>query len=188
MVPYDDSLFFKRESKRSYLDKPVDTDALQRIYEKIRWSPSNSNNQPWRFVFVRKDDAHHQAFIEALPLGNQWAGEAPMLIAVCGRRDDDYVREDNPVEYYQFDCGIATMSLLLAAVEEGLMAHPMAGYDAPKVKGALEIPDDVEVLCVVSLGYKGPIETLDEHTRKKDESPRTRKPLEEVICEGLWKF
>ncbi len=187
-MPHDDSIFFRRESRRSYLDKPVDPETLQRIYEKVRWSPSCNNNQPWRMVFVARGGIHHRAFAEALADGNQWAAAAPILIAVCGRRADDYSREDNPVEYYQFDCGLATMSLLLAAVDEGLMAHPMAGYSAPKVKAALEIPEDFEVLCVVSLGYKGPLESLDDITRKKDESPRTRKPQGEVICEGLWKF
>ncbi len=182
-----DSIFFKRHSKRSYLDKPVPKEALERIFEKIRWTPSCFNNQPWRFVFVRHR-AQHAGFVEALAKGNKWAAKAPILVAVCGRQRDDYTRKDDPVEYYQFDTGMATMSLLLAAVDEGLMAHPMAGYKAPDVKEALGIPEDYSVLCVVSLGYEGPGDMLDDESRAKDQSPRTRKEVSEIVSMDRFVF
>jgi nitroreductase len=182
-----DSIFFKRHSKRSYLDKPVPKEPLERIFEKIRWTPSCLNNQPWRFVFVQEHNQRTE-FAKALAKGNEWAAKAPVLVAVCGRRCDDYTRKDDPVEYYQFDCGMATMSLLLAAVEEGLMAHPMAGYKAPDVKRALGIPEDYNVLCVVSLGYEGSVDLLDDETRGKDESPRIRKEVSEIISMDRFVF
>lgn len=126
----DGSVFTRRKSGRSYLDKPIEQDALERIFARIRWSPSCSNNQPWRMVFVI-DEGRKDALASALARGNNWAVKAPVLVAVCARKADDYTREDDPVEYHQFDCGLATMTLLLAAVEEGLMGHPMAGYSAP---------------------------------------------------------
>ena len=182
-----DSLFFKRESRRSYLNKPVPQDVLDRIFERIRWSPSNSNNQPWRFVFVTDPD-QHAAFMKCLPRGNQWAAAAPVLIAVCARESDDATRTDDPVKYYQFDCGLAVMSLLLGVVEEGLMAHPMGGYDAFALKEALKIPNEYHVMCIASLGYKGPIDLLDDTTRAKDEKPRVRKPLNEIISMNKFDF
>ena len=182
-----ESLFFKRMSKRAYLGNAIPEDVMQRLYEKIRWSPSCANKQPWRFVFV-SDRERHAKFAAALAKGNEWAATAPVLVAVCARESDDYSREDDPVKYYQFDCGLAVMSLLLGAVEEGLMGHPMAGYDAKAVKAALEIPDEYHVICVISLGYPGPIETLDESARKKDESPRTRKAVDEIIARNRFAF
>lgn len=176
----DDSIFFRRQSKRAYLDSAIPDAAMARIYEKIRWSPSCNNKQPWRFVFVF-DRKQHGRFMECLPIGNQWAGAAPVLIAVCGRQADDHTRNDDPVAYYQFDCGLAVMSLLLAAVDEGLMAHPMAGYDAVKLHAALEIPSEYHIMCVIAMGYPGSIDQLDERTRKKDEAPRTRKQMGEII-------
>lgn len=182
-----ESIFFKRHSKRAYLDKTVPEDVLARLFEKIRWSPSCANNQPWKFIFVG-DNNRRAALGEALARGNDWAKKAPVLVAVCARKEDDYTREDDPVAYYQFDCGLAVMSLLLAAVEEGLMAHPMAGYDADKTKEALAIPDDYHVMCLISLGYEGPIVSLDERTRKKDEAPRTRKEITEIISRDKFDF
>lgn len=183
----DDSIFFKRKSLRAYLDKPVEEEKLDQLFEIVRWSPSCGNHQPWRFIFVT-DREQHAKFMEALPRGNQWAAKAPVLIACCARESDDAVRDDDPVKYYQFCCGLAVMSLLLGAVHLGLMAHPMAGYDAFKLKAALEIPDEYHVMCIISLGYQGPADLLDERTRKKDESPRVRKPLPEIIARDRFTF
>jgi len=182
-----DSIFFRRRSKRSYLDRPVPRESLERIFEKIRWTPSCFNNQPWRFVFVQ-ERTRHAGLVQALAKGNEWAAKALVLVAVCGRQRDDYTRKDDPIEYYQFDTGMATMSLLLAAVDEGLMAHPMAGYKAPDVKKALGIPEDYSVLCVVSLGYEGSVDLLDDETRVKDKSPRTRKEVSEIISVDRFVF
>jgi nitroreductase len=182
-----ESIFFQRKSLRSYLPKPVEQDKLDRIFEKVRWSPSCNNNQPWKFIVVR-DKSQHEKFMTALPRGNQWAAAAPILIAVCARPTDDVIRKDDHVEYYSLGCGLAVMSLLLASVEEGLMGHPMAGYDSPALKEQLGIPTEYNVLCIISLGYLGPIELLDEFTRKKDESLRTRKPLDQILAYDQFTF
>ncbi len=183
----EDSIFFRRHSKRAFLDKPVPEDALLRILEAARWAPSPNNNQPWRFVVVRDPD-RLQAFREALNRGNRWAWKAPVLIAVVARAEDDFIRKDDPVTYHLFSCGLAVENLLLAAVEEGLMGHPMAGYSAPKVKEALGIPAEYSVITVIALGHEGPIDLLDEETRAKDERPRTRKPFEETVAWDCWTF
>ncbi len=182
-----ESVILKRESKRAYLPKAVPEEALQRIMEKVRWAPSCSNNQPWRFVVAREAEALAR-LQEALTRGNAWARQAPILIAVAGRAEDDYVRKDDPVSYHLFDCGLAVENLLLATVEEGLMGHPMAGYNAPKVKEALNIPEEYNVVCLISLGYQGDISDLDEKTRAKDERPRTRKEISEIFSFDGWRW
>ena len=180
-----DSMFFRRQSKRSYLPDPVPREKLDRILEIVRWSPSCSNNQPWKFI-VTSNAEQKAKFAAGLSAGNQWAAKAPILVAVCSRPKDDFIREDDPVQYYQFGCGLAVMSLLLAAVEEGLMGHPMAGYNAGKVKAALHIPEEYNVVCVISLGYPGSIDDLDAETRAKDEKPRTRKEVTETFFFDGW--
>jgi nitroreductase len=182
-----DSIFFRRESKRSYLDKEIPQDILDQLFEIVRWSPSNSNNQPWRFIFVREKEQHAKV-MEGMSRGNQWMARAPIIVVLCARQEDDFVRQDDPVKYYQFDCGLACMSLLLGAVDLGLMAHPTAGWSAPPIKEALGIPGEYHVLCVIGLGYKGPIEQLSGRAREYDESPRARKPLNEVITMDRFDF
>ena len=181
-----ESLLYRRQSKRAYLSDPVPNDVLERVLEGARWAPSCANNQPWRFVVARSPDALARAH-EALSRGNHaWVPAAPVLIAVVASQADDRTRKDNGVAYYLFDCGLAVENLLLAAVEEGLMGHPMAGFNADRVKDAFAIPDEYDVICLISLGYPGDISLLDETTRAKDERPRTRKPLSETVFYDGW--
>ena len=183
----DDSIFFKRESKRAFIDKSIPEEILTQLFEIIRWSPSCNNSQPWRFVFVT-DKNRQEKFMTALPRGNQWAAKAPVLVAVFAREKDDHVREDDPVRYSQFDSGMAVMSLLLGATHLGLMGHAMAGYDAKGIKAALDIPEEYHVLCVVALGYQGSIDQLEGRSREYDESPRVRKEVAEIIfCDKFTK-
>ena len=182
-----ESIFFTRHSGRSYLDREIPAEILDRLIEKTRWSPSCANKQPWRYVFVR-ETGQHSKFAAALAPGNEWAAKAPILIAVCAKEADDVTRNDDPVRYYQFDCGLGVMSLLLAAADEGLMGHAMAGYDAAAVHKALSIPAEYHVMCVVSLGYEGSLDLLDDKTRAKDESPRTRKEVGEIVAFDSFTF
>jgi nitroreductase len=182
-----DSVFFKRQSKRSYLDRPVPDDVLRRLFDIIRWTPSCANKQPWRFVVV-SDGPHREKLNMSLASGNEWAAAAPLMVALVARESDDYSRDDDPVKYYQFDSGMACLSLLLGAAHEGLMGHPMAGFDAHAVKEALDIPDEYHVMCLVSLGYEGTADLLDELTRAKDEAERTRKPINEIITKERFEF
>ena len=46
-------LFLNRWSPRSYADKPVADDVLNRLFEAARWAPSSGNNQPWRFIVAK---------------------------------------------------------------------------------------------------------------------------------------
>lgn len=180
------SILLQRQSKRAYLDKQIPEEVIARIIEKTRWAPSCANNQPWRFIIARSPEALAR-FHEGLSKGNAWAKKAPVLIAVAAREADDYTRSDDPqVKYFLFDCGLAVENLLLAAVEEGLMGHPMAGYNEAAVRKALNIPDDYHIVCVISLGYPGHIEELDEATRAKDEKPRTRKEVTETFFFDGW--
>ncbi|EFK97176.1 Nitroreductase-like protein, partial [sediment metagenome] len=46
----------RRKSVRSYLDKAVEPDKLERVLQAARLAPSASNRQEWRFVAVTDRD------------------------------------------------------------------------------------------------------------------------------------
>ncbi len=78
------------------------------------------------------------------------------------------------------------MSLLYRAVDQGLLAHPMAGWKEEPLRAALGLPEDFIPAAVVAVGYAGKSEDLDEATRKKDENPRVRKSLGEIAFRSRW--
>ena len=49
-----------RYSVRSYLNKPVEQEKLDRIFDAARLAPSGSNRQPWKFVVVRDAETGNQ--------------------------------------------------------------------------------------------------------------------------------
>ena len=107
-----------------------------------------------------------------------------MLIAAGARREDAAVVESR--DYFLLDTGMALMSLLYRAVDQGLLVHPMAGWKEAPLRAALGLPEDFTPAAVVAVGYAGKSGDLDEATRKKDEKPRVRKPLGEIAFRSRW--
>ncbi|HZW36595.1 MAG: nitroreductase family protein [Deltaproteobacteria bacterium] len=171
-----------RRSLRAFADRPVEPEKIGQMIEAARWSPSCGNRQPWRFTVVARDDPRRPALEGALTRGNAWAKKAPVLIVSGARREDGSVVESR--EYYLHDTGLATMSLLYRGVDQGLLVHPMAGWKEAPLKEALSMPEDFRPIAVIAVGYPGNTGDLDEETRKKDETPRTRKEIGEVAYLG----
>lgn len=105
-------------------------------------------------------------------------------MVICANPDDDDIKEGQPI--YLFDCGLATMNLILQAVHLGLLAHPMIGWNEARVKEVLYIPAEIRVICIIALGYPTSIDVLDARSRAKDEKPRWRKPLSVTAFFDTW--
>jgi nitroreductase len=62
----------------------------------------------------------------------------------------------------------------------------MGGFDAGKVRELLSIPDGYEPVIVFAVGYAERPETLPDDLRKREEGPRSRKPLEAMVFTEEW--
>jgi YbgC/YbaW family acyl-CoA thioester hydrolase len=171
-----------RRSSRAFGDRPVEPQKIERLLEAARWAPSGGNRQPWRFVVVPREAPTRSAIEAALDPGNAWARRAPLLVVTGARRDAGAAGR----EYWAHDTGLALMSLIHRAVDLGLVAHPMAGFDAAAIGTAVGLPDDVQPLSVTAVGYSGRADDLDPDARAKDERPRTRKALGEIAFSGRY--
>ena len=131
-------------------------------------SASCFNRQPWRFVFVYEEDQLSTMW-GALTKDNKWVELASMIVAVFSKPEDDCVIRDRV--YHQFDTGMATAYLILRATELGLVAHPIAGFSPKKVREALGIPDEYQVITLVNVGRKSD----DIHPYLSEEQAETEK-------------
>ncbi len=146
------------------------------------------NKQPWRFVFAYEASTLN-GLRETLKKGNEWARRASMIVAVCTKRDLDCAMKDGR-EYALFDAGMAAAHLILRAVELGLVAHPIAGYDPEKVRQALGIPGDLTVIALVIFGkHAADIKPeLTEAWQQEAEKVRPeRLPLEKFAFHNAWR-
>jgi nitroreductase len=93
-----------------------------------------------------------------------------------------------PNRWAQHDTGLATENLLLEAVELGLAAHPMAGYDAERARSEFGIPEGHTPIAMIALGYpyRGRLDDLDEKLRVKELAGRERKAIGEIAFAGKW--
>ena len=138
-----------RRAYRALAPVEVSDETVRDLAESAGLAASCFNNQPWRFVFVRKPDVLERMF-ETLPDGNAWARGASMIVAVISRADLDCQIMGR--DYFLFDSGMATAQMILRATELGLVAHPIAGYSPKGVRGVLGIPDDMTVITLVIVG------------------------------------
>lgn len=176
----------ERRAKRAITEKEIPPDVIGRLMTAATFAPSCYNSQPWRFMVVTEQaglDKLRGSFTE----GNYWAKKAPLLVVVATKTSFDAMLSDNR-EYALFGCGLATENLLLQAVKEGLYAHPLAGFDPQVVKEAFNIPKDYIVINIVAVAYPGPPDGLSEKHVAAEQSERTRKDEEMVICHNGWSF
>ncbi|WP_277830512.1 nitroreductase family protein [Speluncibacter jeojiensis] len=138
---------------------------------------------PVRFVAGMRGDETFTALTDLLTEGNRaWAHAAGAL--VLGAAQSRNAKGD--LEYAMFDLGLATAQVSLQAVAHGMVAHPMAGFDADAARTQFAIPDEFRPAVVIALGHLGAGEHPDEAIRESDARPRRRPALAEMAFAGTW--
>lgn len=157
----------KRRSVREFTESPVSTEDINIILNAGRWAPSGLNNQPWRFIVIRKKDTIMQVS-ECTHYTKVVVG-APLLIAVYLDRDNSY----NYIKDVQA-VGAAIQNMLLTVCELDLGAVWLGEIlkKGEKVNSILECPESFELMAVLAIGEPVP---------KERTSPR--KELKELVFE-----
>jgi nitroreductase len=176
------SLFLNRWSPRPMTGEGINDEDLMSLFEAARWAPSSYNNQPWRFIYAKRDTKHWEVLFNLLVEGNKaWAKNASVLIVVIARRNFEF--NEKPARTNQFDAGAAWENLALEATFRGIVTHGMQGFDYEKARKVLEIPDNFDVLAMIAIGRKAPREHLPPQLQER-EYPNDRKPLQVIVMEG----
>jgi nitroreductase len=194
----------RRRSVRSYDPRPVPRDVLERITNAaVVRAPSAGFSQGLRLVVVTDPETRRKIAVAAAEeeLAKQgrprWKAAAPVHVVVGVREDDYHARYqsadklkitggreiDWPAPYWFVDAGAAMMILMLAAIDEGLGAAVFGVTDIPALREAIDLPDDVHFVAVVTMGYPGG-EGFPE--RETSAFRERRKPRTEVVRWGRW--
>ena len=166
-----------RRSVRSFSDKAIPDDVLERVLNAARIAPSGSNRQPTRLIVVK--DPKARKALAPLCEGQGFVAAAPVAIVACGR-NIGYNRGGYMGDMAMLvDVSIAFDHLTLAARAEGLGTCWIGSFDNAGLKKHLGIPDDFNVVAATPLGYPSGdafVETAN------------RLPLEGIACEETWGF
>lgn len=179
-----DELFISRWSPRAMSGEEIDEATLLSLFEAARWAPSANNNQPWRFIYARRNTPHWDTFFNLMNEGNQvWAKNAAVLIVVISKTTFD---SGKPARTHTYDTGAAWVSLALQGSLKNLVIHGMQGFDYDKAKEVLRISDEYQVEAMIAVGKKGKKEDLPGYLQER-EFPSSRKSIAEIAMEGIFK-
>jgi len=174
-----------RRARRAISPEPISREALLSLIDAASLAPSCYNKQPWRFI-AATGGTELEELRASLSKGNEWALKAPALVAALTKPSLD-CRLDEGRDYALFDTGLAVMSLLIQAQSQGLVAHPMAGFDPKAARKALRVPPDYVIICVIAVGKPGAASGLDERQKAMEAAPRSRKPMGSVYAIGAFR-
>jgi nitroreductase len=175
------SVIRERWSARAFDGKAPERGVMETLFEAASWAASANNAQPWSYVYALAGTPAFDTLWSMLAGGNQpWCKNAGALVVSIAHH---LMAPDKPNSWALHDLGMANAHLLLQATAEGLHAHPMAGFNKAAVAAWLELPADQEPVCMIALGTITDADTLEEPFRTRELTPRTRKPVGELVRE-----
>ena len=141
-----------RTSIRSYQDRPVEQDKIEKLLRAGMAAPSAVDKRPWHFIVVT-DKQVLNGLAQANPNASM-AARAPLAIVVCGDKTKALTRVP---DYWVQDASAATQNILLAAQGMGLGAVWTGTYPVTdrveKVAAALNLPEHIVPFCTIVIGY-----------------------------------
>jgi len=178
-------IFPKRWSPRAMSGEEITNEELMSLFEAARWAPSSYNNQPWRFIYAKKNTENWKKFYNLMVEFNKsWAKNAAVLIVALSKKT--FSHNNQPSVTAQFDTGAAWQNLALQGSIMNLVVHGMQGFDYHKTKFELKISEDYDVLAMIAVGKKGKKKDLPKELRER-EFPSDRKKVNEFAFEGTFK-
>lgn len=140
---------FHRTSVRSYLEKPVEDEKIEKILRAAMASPSAVNQQPWEFYVVTEKE-----MLKKLSDASQYSKmveKSAVTFVVCYRNDS--IR----AEYREIDCAACTENMLLEIDNLGLGAVWIGIAPIEErmkyVESVLDMPENLRAFALVSCGY-----------------------------------
>src|SRR5205823_724579 len=103
-----------------------------------------------------------------------WAKAAPVLALGCTSLF--FTKSGKPNAAAIHDLGLAAGNLCLEATARGLHVHQMIGILPDKAREVFHVPEGVQPLTGLAIGYAADPNTLPDKFKERDLEPRTRKP------------
>jgi nitroreductase len=189
----------RRRMVRAYdPSRPVPRATVDSLLGLALHAPSAGFSQGWRFL-VLDSPAARDAFWDATSspeaTPDSWLvgmRTAPVLVVAFSDKDaylDRYAEPDKgwtdrdearwPVPYWHIDTGMASLLVLLGAVDAGLAAcfFGIEGEHWDGVRAAFHVPPGLTPVGAISIGYRAP-------DRPSPSLRRGRRPLSEVVAYG----
>ncbi|WP_203336441.1 nitroreductase family protein [Nocardioides limicola] len=193
----------RRRMVRRYADKPVDPAVVDRLLEHAIRAPSAGFSQGWAFLRLDTPADVARFWRSTSPdpdASNPWLDgmrTAPVVIVPLtdkGAYLDRYAQPDKgwtdrseerwPVPYWYVDAGMASLLILLTAVDEELGAcfFGIPGSRVDAFRDEFGIPDSHRPVGALTIGHR-----IDDAGSSGSPSRRVRIGTDEVVHRGRWR-
>jgi nitroreductase len=163
----------RRRMIRHYTDEPISPDAIERILASALRSPSAGFSQGWAFLALTstEDRSRFWPFVPTRVEQTPTMQLAPLVIVPLAHKatylnryaEPDKGWEDRaearwPAPYWFIDTGMASLLMLLTAVDEGLDAcfFGIPPEQLAPFRDEFGIPDDYAPIGGITVGHRSP--------------------------------
>lgn len=172
-------LILNRHSPRSMTKEMLRDEEFMPLFEAARWAPSSYNNQPWRYLFVKRgSEKWHLLFDLLVEFNQRWCKNASVLVLIYSKLKFEKTGKDCPT--HSFDTGASWQNLSLEGASRNLVVHGMQGFDYEKAKKLIPEEHQVEAMCAI--GKPDKKEKLPPDIQKMEVLSQ-RKKLSEIVRE-----
>ena len=200
-MEFQDVVDRRRMVRNFQKDRQVPPEVLDRILENALHAPSAGFSQGWAFLVLDTPGDVERFWGVTWADGDRsaftWQGlfHAPVLIVPMSHKQaylDRYAEPDKgvtdkresfwPVPYWDIDTGMASLLMLLTAVDAGLGAlffGVFPEHQAP-FRAAFDVPDEYTPIGAIALGYRAPDEP-------SPSLKRGRRPQTDVVHRGRFR-
>jgi nitroreductase len=200
----------RRRMVREFADRPLAPETIERILSSALRAPSAGFSQGWDFLALTEpaDRARFWPFVPNQVRQNPAMMNAPLVVIPLAHKEkylERYAEPDKdwqdraearwPAPYWYIDAAMATLMILLSAVDEGLggflfwIMPPAARLDTENAvrdhldafRAEFGIPGDREPLGAIAIGYRAAdLPPQNPHLAGR------RRGLDEVVHRGQW--
>ena len=189
----------KRKMIRSFEDRPIPHEIVERIVANVQKAPSAGFSQGWGFLVLegKEDTARYWDANWPQDRRAEWGWpdlfNAPLLIVCLSNKKQylaRYAEPDKgwtdmdekrwPVPYWDIDTGMAALLALLTAVDAGLGAVFFGVFDQATLRRTFNVPDEYAAVGVVAVGYAKPKD------RPSPSLKRGHRAAAEVVRRSRW--
>jgi nitroreductase len=189
----------KRKMVRSFEDRPIPREVVERIVANVQRAPSAGFSQGWGFLVLegKEDTARYWDANWPKDRRAEWGWpdlfNAPLLIVCLSNKKQylaRYAEPDKgwtdmdekrwPVPYWDIDTGMAALLGLLTAVDAGLGAVFFGVFDQAILRQTFGIPHEYMAVGVIAVGY------AKAKDRPSPSLKRGRRAAADVVRRGRW--
>ncbi|MBR5156469.1 MAG: nitroreductase family protein [Clostridia bacterium] len=137
-----------RYSVRSFENKHLEKDDIDKILAAAHVAPTGCNNQPHRILVMNTDES-----AEKLKNCTRSHFNAPCAMLICYNKDESWVRRYDGALSAPVDAAIVTTHMMLMAHSIGVGSCWVMSFDPFKMREEYNIPENLEPLALLVMGY-----------------------------------